>query len=205
MTHLSEQIFDILTLTIQEKGCANFVVSGGSSPIKIFNELSFMDLDWAKVNITLVDDRLVDKSHNDSNEKLVIENLIINKAANLNFISLCNSPEKILDINRPFDIMLLGMGEDGHFASLFPSLIKTNPNYFDLSSIPEIIYTDALGSPCHKRISMNLSMILQSKKIFLLIPNEKKLDVYEEAKNNKKIPLYFLLNQTKTKITIITS
>ena len=205
MTHLSEQIFDILTLTIQEKGCANFVVSGGSSPIKIFNELSFMDLDWAKVNITLVDDRLVDKSHNDSNEKLVIENLIINKAANLNFISLCNSPEKILNINRPFDIMLLGMGEDGHFASLFPSLIRTNPNYFDLSSIPEIIYTDALGSPCHKRISMNLSMILQSKKIFLLIPNEKKLDVYEEAKNNKKIPLYFLLNQTKTKITIITS
>ena len=205
MTHLSEQIFDILTLTIQEKGCANFVVSGGSSPIKIFNELSFMDLDWTKVNITLVDDRLVDKSHNDSNEKLVIENLMINKAANLNFISLCNSPEKILDINRPFDIMLLGMGEDGHFASLFPSLIKTNPNYFDLSSIPEVIYTDALGSPCHKRISMNLSMILQSKKIFLLIPNEKKLDVYEEAKNNKKIPLYFLLNQTKTKITIISS
>ena len=205
MTHLSEQIFDILTLTIQEKGCANFVVSGGSSPIKIFNELSFMDLDWAKVNITLVDDRLVDKSHNDSNEKLVIENLIINKAANLNFISLCNSPEKILNINRPFDIMLLGMGEDGHFASLFPSLIKTNPNYFDLSSIPEIIYTDALGSPCHKRISMNLSMILQSNKIFLLIPNEKKLDVYKEAKNNKKIPLYFLLNQTKTKISIITS
>jgi 6-phosphogluconolactonase len=205
MKHLSEQIFDILKLTIQEKGCANFVVSGGSSPIKIFNELSFMNLDWTKVNITLVDDRLVDKSHNDSNEKLVIENLMINKAANLNFISLCNSPEKILDINRPFDIMLLGMGEDGHFASLFPSLIKTNPNYFDLSSIPEIIYTDALGSPCHKRISMNLSMILQSKKIFLLIPNEKKLDVYEEAKKNKKIPLYFLLNQTKTKITIITS
>jgi 6-phosphogluconolactonase len=205
MTHLSEQIFDILTLTIQEKGCANFVVSGGSSPIKIFNELSFMDLDWAKVNITLVDDRLVDKSHNDSNEKLVIENLIINKAANLNFISLCNSPEKILNINRPFDIMLLGMGEDGHFASLFPSLIRTNPNYFDLSSIPEIIYTDAFGSPCHKRVSMNISMILQSNKIFLLIPNEKKLDVYEEAKNNKKIPLYFLLNQTKTKITIITS
>ena len=205
MTHISEQIFDILKLTIEKKGSASFVVSGGSSPIKIFNELSFMDLDWTKVNITLVDDRFVDKSHNDSNEKLVNENLMINKAANSNFISLCNSPKRVLNINRPFDIMLLGMGEDGHFASLFPSLIKTNYNYFDLSSIPEIIYTDALGSPCHKRISMNLSMILQSNKIFLLIPNEKKLDVYEEAKNNKKIPLYFLLNQTKTKITIITS
>ena len=205
MTHLSEQIFDILKLTIQEKGSANFVVSGGSSPVKIFNELSLKDLDWTKVNITLVDDRLVDKSHNDSNEKLVIENLMINKAAELNFISLCNSPEKILNINRPFDIMLLGMGEDGHFASLFPSLIKTNSDYFDPSSTPEIIYTEALGSPCHKRISMNLSMILQSNTIFLLIPNEKKLEVYEEAKKNKKIPLYFLLNQIKTKITIITS
>mgnify|MGYP001583518202 FL=1 len=205
MTHLSEQIFDILKLTIQEKGSANFVVSGGSSPVKIFNELSLKDLDWTKVNITLVDDRLVDKSHNDSNEKLVIENLMINKAAELNFISLCNSPEKILNINRPFDIMLLGMGEDGHFASLFPSLIKTNSDYFDPSSTPEIIYTEALGSPCHKRISMNLSMILQSNTIFLLIPNKKKLEVYEEAKKNKKIPLYFLLNQIKTKITIITS
>ena len=205
MTHVSEQIFDILKLTIKEKGTASFVVSGGSSPIKIFNELSFMDLDWTKVNITLVDDRFVDKSHNDSNEKLVIENLMINKAANINFISLCNSPEKVLNINRPFDIMLLGMGEDGHFASLFPSLIKTNPDYFDLSSLPEIIYTEALGSPCHKRVSMNLSMILQSNKIFLLIPNKNKLDVYKEAKNNKKIPLYFLLNQIKTKINIITS
>ena len=205
MTHLSEQIYDILKLTIKDKGTASFVVSGGSSPIKIFHELSFMNLDWTKVNITLVDDRLVDKSHNDSNEKLVIENLMINKAANLNFISLCNSPEKILNINRPFDIMLLGMGEDGHFASLFPSLIKTNSDYFDPSSTPEIIYTEALGSPCHKRISMNLSMILQSNTIFLLIPSEKKLEVYEEAKKNKKIPLYFLLNQIKTKITIITS
>ena len=184
MTHLSEQIFDILKLTIEEKGSASFVVSGGTSPIKIFNELSFMDLDWTKVNITLVDDRFVDKSHNDSNEKLVNESLMINKAANLNFISLCNSPKKVLNINRPFDIMLLGMGEDGHFASLFPPLIKTNPNYFDPSSIPEIIYTEALGSPCHKRVSMNLSMILQSNKIFLLVPNKKKLDIYEDAKNN---------------------
>ena len=205
MKNLSEQIFDILKLAIKESNEASLVVSGGSSPVKIFNELSLMHLDWTKVNITLVDDRFVDKSHNDSNEKLVIENLMINNAINTNFISLCNSPDKALNIQRPFDVMLLGMGEDGHFASLFPSLIKTNPNYFDPSSLPEIIYTEALGSPCHKRVSMNLSMILQSNKIFLLIPNKNKLDIYKEAKNNKKIPLYFLLNQIKTKINIITS
>ena len=205
MTNLSKQIFNILELTIEKKGSASFVVSGGSSPIKIFNELSLMDLDWSKVTISLVDDRVVDKSHDDSNEKLVIENLMINKASNSNFVSLCNSPQDILNINRPFDVMLLGMGEDGHFASLFPQLIKTNSSYFEPSSKPEIIYTKLMGSPCHKRVSMNLSMILQSNHLFLLIPNKKKLEVYEQAKNDKELPLYFLINQKNTTINIVTS
>ena len=205
MINLSKQIFNILELTIEKKGSASFVVSGGSSPIKIFNELSLMDLDWSKVTISLVDDRVVDKSHDDSNEKLVIENLMINKASNSNFVSLCNSPQDILNINRPFDVMLLGMGEDGHFASLFPQLIKTNSSYFEPSSTPEIIHTEPMGNPCHKRVSMNLSMILQSNNVFLLIPNKKKLEVYEQAKNDKELPLYFLLNQKNTTINIITS
>ena len=62
-----------------------------------------------------------------------------------------------------------------------------------------------MGNPCHKRVSMNLSMILQSNNVFLLIPNKKKLEVYEQAKNDKVLPLYYLLNQTKTKINIISS
>ena len=78
MKNLSDQIIEILKLAIKERNEASLVVSGGSSPVKIFNELSLMHLDWTKVNITLVDDRFVDKSHNDSNEKLVIENLMIN-------------------------------------------------------------------------------------------------------------------------------
>ena len=205
MKNLSEQIFDILKLAIKKRGTASFVVSGGSSPVKIFNELSLTDLDWSKVIITLVDDRLVDKFHNDSNEKLVFENLLINKASNSNFVSLCNSPQDILNINRPFDVMLLGMGEDGHFASLFPQLIKTHSSYFEPSSTPEIIHTEPMGSPCHKRVSMNLSMILQFNNVFLLIPNKKKLEVYEQAKNDKKLPLYFLLNQKNTTINIVSS
>ena len=62
-----------------------------------------------------------------------------------------------------------------------------------------------MGNPCHKRVSMNLSMILQSNNVFLLIPNKKKLEVYEQAKNDKKLPLYFLLNQKNTTINIVSS
>jgi 6-phosphogluconolactonase len=99
--------------------------------------------------------------------------------------------------------MLLGMGEDGHFASLFPKLIQTNPEYFDLKSEPEIFFTDPMGSPCHKRASMNLSMILESKNIFLLVSSEKKLEVLNQAKSDKSLPLFYLLNQKKTEIKII--
>ena len=60
-----------------------------------------------------------------------------------------------------------------------------------------------MGSPCHKRISMNLSMILQSNNIYLLIPNQKKLEVFNNAKIDKSLPLYYLLNQDISKVEII--
>jgi 6-phosphogluconolactonase/glucosamine-6-phosphate isomerase/deaminase len=62
-----------------------------------------------------------------------------------------------------------------------------------------------MGNPFHKRVSMNLSMILQSDNLFLLISNKKKFEVCEKAKNNKDIPLYFLLNQNKAKVNITNS
>jgi 6-phosphogluconolactonase len=63
MSPNSAYIYSILSEAIATKNSAAFVVSGGSSPIKIFQELSNSDLDWSKVTITLVDDRAVDKNH----------------------------------------------------------------------------------------------------------------------------------------------
>ena len=60
-----------------------------------------------------------------------------------------------------------------------------------------------MGSPCHKRVSMNLSMILESKKIILLISNEKKLKLIETASNDVNLPIYYLLNQKEQKVEII--
>ena len=202
MINYSNQIFDILDKTLKSHDEATFVVSGGSSPIKIFNELSSMPINWSKVRVTLVDDRFVDKSHKDSNEKLVFETLMINNAKDINFISLCNSPEEVLNIKRPFDIMLLGMGEDGHFASLFPSMIQSKPNYFDPLCKPEIIHTEPMGDPKHKRVTMNLSMILKSKKIILLVSNQKKLDLINKSKTNRNLPIHFLLNQKEVDVDI---
>ena len=60
-----------------------------------------------------------------------------------------------------------------------------------------------MGNPCHKRVSMNLSMILNSKNIFLLVSSEKKLEVLNQAKTDLTFPLYYLLNQDISKINIV--
>jgi 6-phosphogluconolactonase len=198
----AQSIYEALKNNIDNNGSVSFVVSGGSSPVKIFNDLSKSDLDWSKVSVTLVDDRVVSSEHSDSNEKLLKENLFINNASAAKFISLKSDSEEVMNINRPFDIMLLGMGEDGHFASLFPELVD-NSNYFDLSANPEIIFTEPMGNPCHKRVSMNLSMIMKSKKIILLVSSSAKSILVDQALENKYLPIHFLLNQQTKDIEII--
>ena len=203
MENISQTIFDKLEKDLCENGQSTFIVSGGSSPVQIFKDLSAMQAKWSDINISLVDDRVVDINHDDSNEKLVNNVLIKDEAKDANFISLCNQYKDLLNLKRPFGIMLLGMGEDGHFASLFPKLIETNPEYFDLESDPEIFFTEPMGNPCHRRVSMNLSMILESKDIFLLVSSEKKSEVLNQAKSDKSLPLYYLLNQSKVDLKII--
>ena len=203
MENISKTIFNELEKDLCENAKSTFIVSGGSSPVQIFRDLSAMEAKWSDINISLVDDRVVDINHEDSNEKLVKELLIKDKAKDASFISICNQSNDLLTLKRPFNVMLLGMGEDGHFASLFPKLIQTNPEYFDLRSEPEIFFTDPMGSPCHKRASMNLSMILESKNIFLLVSSKKKFEVLNQAKSDKSLPLFYLLNQKKTEIKII--
>jgi 6-phosphogluconolactonase len=203
MNNNSARIHSILSNAIKNKGSASFIASGGSSPVPIFKDLSASNLDWANIEVTLVDDRSVNKSHVDSNEKLLNDNLFVNKASNASFISLKSDPSEVYKINQPFDLMLLGMGEDAHFASLFPSMINTNIEYFNIDSKPEIIYTEPMGSPLHERISMNLAMILNSKNIILLVSNAKKLDVLTKAKTNKNLPLYYLFNQKLVDIEIL--
>ena len=136
MNNNSARIHSILSNAIKNKGSASFIASGGSSPVPIFKDLSTSNLDWANIEVTLVDDRFVNKSHVDSNEKLLNENLLVNKASNASFISLKSDPSEVYKINQPFDLMLLGMGEDAHFASLFPSMINTNIEYFNIDSKP---------------------------------------------------------------------
>ena len=161
-----ELIIKNLSLSIYKCESASMAVPGGTSPIKIFDELSKQKLDWSKVQITLVDDRLVDTDNEHSNQKLIRNYLLKNEAQISNFIPLNKNLHKDNNFKFPLDICLLGIGNDGHFASLFPNMIN-NTNTLDPKSKLDINETKSNGNPYVPRISMNLPLILSSNVIIL--------------------------------------
>ena len=198
--NLSQSIAASLSASINLNGYASFVVCGGSSPLPLYDNLSNKDLDWSKVSIFLGDDRVVPSDHQDSNNYLIQLHLLKNNASSASFYPLNDSKITIKDIRRPFDVVLLGLGNDGHFASLFPAQLN-NALAFDAYASPSLIVSDQdLGSPSHKRISMNLSMLIDAKRCILLVPNSDKRKIVERAYKDNQLPLHFLLTQERTKI-----
>lgn len=199
------QITDALAAGIAARGTASFVVSGGSSPATIFAALAEgaydAVIDWSKVTITLVDDRQVPDDHADSNRKLIREQLLLGDVAAATFLPL-TTDGPVADLHRPFDVMLLGMGPDGHFASLFPSMVDDAA--MDVATPPAIIETGPQGNPIWPRISMNLAMILQSSLLILLVKGAVKQDVLAAAQTDRSLPIHHLISQTVTPVEIIT-
>ena len=185
-------ISDRLNSSIENEGSASLVVSGGSSPIRIYEELSNIDISWSRVFLTLVDDRFVDPDHKDSNQKLLYNHFIKNKAKDIKFFPLTKNFLKKTNFKKPFDITLLGMGEDGHFASLFPDMINDN-DAFDLNESPKILITPPQGKPYLPRITMNLSLIMKSINIVLLIKGKAKQDIFNKAKKDEDLPIHYLI------------
>lgn len=128
---LADTVASALQAAITERGSATIAVSGGSTPKQFFRALSEKVLDWSKVTITLVDERFVPADNPRSNHLLVAENLLQGPAAKARFLPLYREStdaeeaaravtRDIAALGAPFDVVILGMGNDGHTASFFP-------------------------------------------------------------------------------------
>ena len=185
---MARRIAMILGDAIAARGVATIALSGGRSPRPVLEALSDVALDWDKVIVTLVDERWVAPDHADSNERLVRETLLQGKAAAARFVPMKNDAADayagqagceaaFAALPWPLDIVLLGMGEDGHTASLFPAA----------KELAEGLSTEALtlavtppGAP-HQRMSMSAAAILASRHVFLQIGGAAKKAVYDRA------------------------
>ncbi|NBS12823.1 MAG: 6-phosphogluconolactonase [Gammaproteobacteria bacterium] len=164
---------------LSTRGVARIALPGGRSAIQLMTELSQAEIDWSSVNVTLVDERAVDMSSSASNARLVLETLCVNRAATVKFEPLfvahtaLASADLLNQADSPLDIVVLGMGEDGHFASLFPN---QNPVAGLDDTFDGFVATDSVGSPMVPRISMTLTRILSAQLVILLVSSEEKKD-----------------------------
>lgn len=187
---LASRVADRLTTAIAERGTALLAVSGGTTPAKFFATLSALPIAWDKVIVTLVDERFVPASSPRSNAGLVAANLLQNAAKAARFVPLYHeaagiedaaaSDEKALrSLPWPLDVVILGMGPDGHTASFFPDaddLAKLLDPASDKIILP--VHAASAGEP---RLTLTLARIIDAGFIALHIEGEDKRTAFDGA------------------------
>ncbi|MFC3120500.1 6-phosphogluconolactonase [Agaribacter flavus] len=186
----ANKIADNLNTAISQKGEASLAVSGGSTPKPLFQLLSNRaDIDWEKVTVLLVDERWVSDDNDASNQTLVKQNLLQNQAAKAQYLSIktdaATAEAAVKDIDEkvkvrlPIDVVILGMGGDGHTASLFPCSSELAEG-LRLDNESSVIATQPTTAP-HQRMSLTLASIASATNIYLHITSDDKKAVLDES------------------------
>jgi 6-phosphogluconolactonase len=203
-----------LKTAIDARGTASLVVPGGTTPVSVFDLLAKAPLAWDKVTVIPCDERWVGAEHADRNEGLIRRHLLQGEAASAKVFGLyrpvpgpaeaAKAVETALAaIPRPFSSVFLGMGEDGHFASLFPGRKETAPALkLDGNTDIMVLTEPAKG---HPRIGLTLRALVDCSHVLLAVTGAEKRIVLDRAIDNinaDTYPIAALLRQKQTPIDI---
>ncbi len=201
----------LLAKAIEQRGHATFLVSGGSTPKPLYHSLSDTDLFWEQIHVAMVDERWVSADADASNEGFIRRYLLKNKAKDAEFQTMkttaktaVNAEDELnqayANLNTPFDVTVLGMGNDGHTASLFPHADGLEKAVTGTSALCQSII--AFESPetgeYTERISLTLHALMKSNVIFLLLRGDEKMTTYRNAMSGTDIfemPVRAILQQ----------
>lgn len=216
---LAGHIAHCLYQAIAQRGQALLCVSGGASPIPLFEALQQVTLDWSKVTISLVDERCVDDKHPASNARLVDQHLLQGAVRAARWVGLVPQPyeagtpeqwaakasQTLADLG-PADVVVLGMGEDGHTASLFPNtpgLMQALDPSNDAACLSVTFTTPPSNAP-FPRITQTLAQLLKARLIILPITSQSKLEVLGRAWTTRTValPVSYVLHQAQTPLEI---
>ena len=208
---LAQYVEGALLEAVGVRGNASLVVSGGSTPRGFFKRLADKPLPWQKIEITLADERWVTVDDPDSNEgqvrKLLPEQILDG------FLSLRGAGDdavaQVAILNTrlaeqpPFDVVILGMGTDGHTASLFPDAVQLSEG-LDITNPKACLVVDPPHAP-HQRISMSLGRLLRSQQVIVHLTGAQKAEVLCEAWRGNdpyRFPIAAVLHQQCTPVSI---
>lgn len=204
---LANLVGDQLTDAIKERNYASLAIPGGSTPASFMQALSRAELDWPSIRLTLTDERLVPADHPRSNTLLVHQNLLDGLASKPEFLAI-NDASKFSELSEqlaqrfmPLDVCVLGMGDDGHTASLFPG---GDSNFRDIDHADLLAQVSPPGD-LEERLSLTMRSIVTAKHIHVLIHGDNKLDVLEQAQagdDENHMPIRALFWQANDKLTI---
>jgi 6-phosphogluconolactonase len=202
---LAEDIITCLKEALKSKIFATLAVSGGSTPKQLFQKLSKIEFPWERVKVTLVDERWVDPNNENSNERLVKDFLLQDKAKKAKFCPLKTKKkfakdgvkelvERYKGFTSSIDVVILGMGSDGHTASFFPNMQELNDA---LNSNKLVCATTATAEP-KERITLTRSYLLKASHLLLHIEGETKKEVFDKAcvsDDVEKMPIISMMQQ----------
>lgn len=209
---LANDVVQSLADAIEVRGQASLVVSGGSTPKPFFAQLKAKKFPWERVWITLADERWVDLNASDSNERMVREQLVTGGAK---FVGLKNgattpaegigvTERQLTSIPRPYDVVILGMGEDGHTASLFPEMEGLG-EALDLHNMHSCAAIIPPSYAPHPRITQTLVSLLNTRRLILHITGEKKRKLLDEAQHPGScltLPVRAIVQQQKVPLEV---
>ncbi|GMV58058.1 MAG: 6-phosphogluconolactonase [Betaproteobacteria bacterium] len=186
-------VLSALKPPLAQRDCASLVLSGGRTPLLFLSALAECEVHWRGVTVTLSDERWVDESDSRSNARLLREHLFRGPAAAARFVPLKNgaaTPHEgvaaaeaaLADIEDPYDLVVLGMGEDAHIASLFPGAAELQAG-LDPSGRARCvgITPPPMVDPNVPRISLTPSELCKGRRIVLVIAGAEKLRVLNRA------------------------
>ncbi|MEP3244304.1 MAG: 6-phosphogluconolactonase [Sneathiella sp.] len=187
---LSASVAETLRARISAHGKAVLVVSGGSTPQMMLQALSQQKLDWSKVTILLADERWVDPSSDRSNEKMVRACLLQNEAKDARFkglhLSGCKpdeAPSRLEEglafLEEGIDVLLLGMGEDGHTASLFPCAENISDLLSEQNDAKTVMVRPQTAPDT--RISLSFGVLVKAGLTCLHITGEMKKEIWQKV------------------------
>lgn len=187
---LAHQVRDWLKIALSSQERASMAVSGGRTPAEFFKVLSRTELPWSRIDVTLADERWVRTDDVASNERLVRTCLLQNNAREARFIGLKvdkDTPEQGLELcekqlallHWPLDVVVLGMGNDGHTASLFPGTEGLG-EALSPDSPKRCAVIHPLDIP-YPRMSLTYSALSGARHQVLYLAGEDKLETLEEA------------------------